>query len=69
MYDHLASAILQSILESIVSHAFAGFFCDEFDGLNHPVNNLVLYPRVLAFGVFSNCDDINVIVQSLEPLY
>ena len=69
MYVHLASSILLGVLESIVSHASAGFFCDEFDGLNHPVNNLVLYPRVLAFSVLSDSDDINIIVQSLEPLY
>lgn len=54
------------VLESEAKNALAGLAGDELDALNNAINDDVLNARVLALGVLSDQDGVDVIVRGLE---
>ena len=65
---YLISAIFPGIFESIISNPSAGIFCNQLDGLHHPIHNLVFYSGVFTLCVLSDSDNVHIIVQSFESL-
>jgi len=53
------------MLEGEPEHALRGLPGDELDTLHDSVHNDVLNARVLALGVFSDEDEVNIVVRSL----
>lgn len=62
--DLLAANCL-SMLEGISQDTLAGLAGDELDALHNTIHNNVLDTGVLAFGVLSNKDRVNVVVGGL----
>lgn len=61
----LVAANLLGVLEGEAEDALRGLAGDELNGLDDAVNDLVLDTRVLALGVLSDQDSVDVIVGGL----
>jgi hypothetical protein len=61
----LLAADLLSMLEGEPQHTLAGLAGNEFDALDNAIDNNVLNARVLALGVLTDQDSIDVIVGGL----
>ena len=61
----LGPAVGFGIFEGELSHASGGVLCDQFDTLDHAVDDLVLDARVFSLGVLADGDQIDVVVQGL----
>jgi len=57
--------VLSSVLESVLADVSGGGLSDELDGLDDAWDDLVLDAGVLTFSVFSDGDDVDVIVFGL----
>jgi hypothetical protein len=56
------------IVKRVSGHPFACFPSDEFDGLDHATDNLMLDTRVFAFSVLSNEDGVDIIIGRFVAL-
>ena len=65
----LAFADVLGVLEGEAQHSLRGGARDEFDALHNAVNDYVLDPGVLAFGVFADEDRVDVVVWGLVAGY
>ena len=59
------TTVLSSVLESVLADVSGGGLSDELDGLDDAWDDLVLDAGVLTFSVFSDGDDVDVIVFGL----
>lgn len=57
--------VLSSVLESVLADVSGGGLSDELDGLDDAWDDLVLDAGVLTFSVFSDGDDVDVLVFGL----
>jgi hypothetical protein len=57
--------VLSSVLESVLADVSGGGLSDKLDGLNDAWDDLVLDAGVLTFSVFSDGDDVDVLVFGL----
>ncbi|KAI3488747.1 hypothetical protein L1887_47088 [Cichorium endivia] len=64
----LVAAVLLGVVEGVAGDALGSLVGDELDGLDHAVDDLVLDARVLALGVLTDEDGVDVVVGGLEAL-
>src|SRR5690242_19157392 len=64
----LLPANVAGVLEGVAQDALRGLTGDELDGLDDAINDNVLDARVLALGVLTDQDSVNVIVGGLVAL-
>lgn len=57
--------VLSSVLESVLADVSGGGLSDELDGLDDAWDDLVLDAGVLTLSVFSDGDDVDVVVFGL----
>lgn len=57
---------LLGVVEGITSATVGGILGDQLDGLDNTIDDLVLNTRVLALGVLTDEDGVNVVVGGLE---
>ncbi|KAL9582181.1 MAG: hypothetical protein Q9203_005599, partial [Teloschistes exilis] len=65
----LRPAYILGVLESESEDALRGFSGDEFDALNDAVDDHMLDPRVLSFGVLADEDCVNIVVWGFVAGY
>ena len=63
---HLLAANRLSVLEGISQDTLAGLAGNELDALHNTVHNNVLNTRVLALGVLTDQDGVDIVVGGLE---
>lgn len=63
---HLLAANVACVLEGVAEDALRGLARDELDALHDAVNNDVLDARVLALGVLTDQNSVDVVVRGLE---
>lgn len=63
---HLLAANIACVLEGVAEDALGGLAGDELDALHDTVHNDVLDAGVLALGVLTDQDSVDVIVRGLE---
>ena len=64
----LLPANVTGVLEGVAQDALRGLAGDELDGLDNAIDNNVLDARVLALGVLTDQDGVDVVVGGLEAL-
>lgn len=57
--------VLSSVLEGVLANVSGGGISNELDGLDDAWNNFVLDSRVFTFSVFSDGDNVDVVVFGL----
>lgn len=64
----LLPANVAGVLEGVTEDALRGLTGDELDGLDNAVDDNVLNARVLALGVLTDQDGVDVVIGGLEAL-
>eukprot|EP00056_Hartaetosiga_gracilis_P016399 m.4898 g.4898 ORF g.4898 m.4898 type:complete len:323 (-) comp4051_c0_seq1:176-1144(-) len=62
------TVVLLCKFKSKLSNAHGRLLCDQFDGLDHSWDHLVLNPTVFPFGVFTNNHCVHIIIGRLVSL-